>query len=469
MKSIQFFKGLSWLIVLNVLVKPIWTFFIDRQVQILVGYEEYGKYFAVLNLSYVLFFLSDAGLGTMLNQKLANNLPVNVRQIFQVKILLVLSYIVLCFFAGWLTHIPNWTILVYVVAIQVFTSLFLFLRSLVTAHQYFVTDAWFSIIDKLLMIVCCGAVIYTSVFGQISLNVFLQLQTLCLFVAVAITFFFIYRKNWITRTQAEDIDSIVRQIVPFGLIILLMSMHYRLDGFLLERIHARGAYEAGVYAAAYRLLDATNMIGYLAASFLVPFIARHQNEKKLLDETIIDTRHGLLFFSIGIACFGLMYAPWIEKFLYHSDNAYNASVIGLCLASLPGYYLTHVYGSMLTASRSFRKFTTILVISVLINIILNLVLIPLQGALGCCIAALVSQYFCGVACCISSTRSFGISYHPRSILVYLFSAGLLVGIFYLGRLAVANVWLVLFIAVCITLALLTTQISFFKKYFVSLR
>ena len=57
MKSIQFFKGLSWLIILNLLVKPVWLFFIDRQVQLAVGYEEYGKYFAILNLSYVLFFL----------------------------------------------------------------------------------------------------------------------------------------------------------------------------------------------------------------------------------------------------------------------------------------------------------------------------------------------------------------------------------------------------------------------------
>ena len=60
MKSLSFFKGLSWLIVLNLLVKPVWIFFIDRQVQNIVGHELYGKYFALLNLSYVLYFLSDA-------------------------------------------------------------------------------------------------------------------------------------------------------------------------------------------------------------------------------------------------------------------------------------------------------------------------------------------------------------------------------------------------------------------------
>ena len=72
MKSLSFFKGLSWLIVLNLLVKPVWIFFIDRQVQNIVGHELYGKYFALLNLSYVLYFLSDAGLSSMLNQRMAS-------------------------------------------------------------------------------------------------------------------------------------------------------------------------------------------------------------------------------------------------------------------------------------------------------------------------------------------------------------------------------------------------------------
>ena len=98
MKSIQFFKGLSWLIILNLLVKPVWLFFIDRQVQLTVGYEEYGKYFAILNLSYVLFFLSDIGISNMLNQRVANHLHVNIIQLLKIKAVLLLCYfIVFCF------------------------------------------------------------------------------------------------------------------------------------------------------------------------------------------------------------------------------------------------------------------------------------------------------------------------------------------------------------------------------------
>src|SRR5574337_227464 len=118
MKSIRYFKGLSWLIILNLLIKPVWLFFIDRQVQNIVGYEEYGKYFAILSLSYVLFFFSDAGISNMLNQRMANHLPVNIYQLLRVKIFLLFTYFIVFCFIGWLTHISNWSILFLVLVIR---------------------------------------------------------------------------------------------------------------------------------------------------------------------------------------------------------------------------------------------------------------------------------------------------------------------------------------------------------------
>ena len=77
-----------------------------------------------------------------------------------------------------------------------------------------------------------------------------------------------------------------------------MSVHFRADGFLLERVHPNGAHEAGIYAAAYRLLDASNMVGYLIASFFMPFIARLWSENQALEKTILKTRHLQLMFAV---------------------------------------------------------------------------------------------------------------------------------------------------------------------------
>src|SRR5690348_9731714 len=68
-----FYSSLSLLVILNGIVKPVWIFAIDRQVQNVVGTAEYGHYFSVLNLSIVLSFLTDWGLTTFYNRQLAAN------------------------------------------------------------------------------------------------------------------------------------------------------------------------------------------------------------------------------------------------------------------------------------------------------------------------------------------------------------------------------------------------------------
>jgi O-antigen/teichoic acid export membrane protein len=467
MKTHSFFKGLSWLIILNLLVKPVWMFFIDRQVQNLVGHEEYGKYFALLNLSYVLFFLSDAGLSNMINQRIAKGEQLNVPYLLRFKAILVLVYFITACFVGWLTHITHWDWLFYILFVQILTSVFVLLRNIITAHQFFSADAVFSILDKTLMTVICGAIIYTAAFGSMSLLLFLQVQTVCTAVAVIIATIFLLNKGLLFKSGREKIPSVIRFMVPFAVIILLMSVHYRLDGFLLERIHLDGALQAGIYASAYRLLDAGNMVGYLAASFLVPFVANHKEDALTIDNAVLITRHGLMLFAIGIASFTIVFAPWIQQILYHSNNEFNIEVMQWCIAAIPGYFLVHIYGSVLTATGRFNDFISILLVSVTINIILNILLIPSKGAMGCCIAAVTSQYVCGILSSVVTTRKFHLKVHYASLGIYLLVAGLLTGFFYFAKSAGFNVWIVAAIAALLTLSVLIVQVR--KNYFVSLR
>src|SRR6185503_17205279 len=194
-------------------------------------------------------------------------------------------------------------------------------------------------------------------------------------------------------------------VLPFAIIVFLMSVHYRLDGFLLERIHRNGDHEAGIYAGAYRLLDAANMIGYLFASFLLPYIARQWSEKKEMQSVILTSRHFLLMFSVMIVVTVFFLATWIQQVLYHHNGGNGTEVLQLCIPALSGYSLVQIYGTVMTATGHVVSFCKILAIAVLINILFNLLLIPTMGAKGCCIAALISQGFCGIATMIFVNRS----------------------------------------------------------------
>src|SRR6476620_9710061 len=123
MKSIHFFKGLSWLLILNIIIKPVWIFGIDRQVQNVIGYHQYGTYFSILNLSIVLSFIADAGLTNMVNRQLAlSGTANNIKQLLFIKIGLLAGYACIMGIVLWAFKITRWDIVVPIIYIQIATS-----------------------------------------------------------------------------------------------------------------------------------------------------------------------------------------------------------------------------------------------------------------------------------------------------------------------------------------------------------
>jgi O-antigen/teichoic acid export membrane protein len=461
-------KGLSWLILLNFLVKPIWILLIDREVQNQLGHEVYGKYFSLFSLSIMLLFIADAGLSNLLNRQLASQGNLDVMPFIRLKLLFTLFYILMILLVSFLSGIDTWEMLFYIMGIHLLTSYFIFIRSIITAQQLFTADAWFSVIDKILLIILAGSFIYwPGIFGSISIEKFLLAQLLSTFIAVLIAAGFLYSKSTMGAKASLNTIALIRSILPFAMIILLMGIHSRADAFILERIHVQGAYQAGVYALGFRLLDAANMVGYLAASFLVPFIARNRDDQALIEKTVISTRHVLVLMAMIIASFGLIFSSWIQQQLYHSDFSFHSDVIRYCLATLPAYFLIHIYGSLLTATARFRPFIIIMVFAVILNLVLNFILIPSYGALGSCISALVTQYCAGLSCFFVASGKLKIPFYKRSLTLYLLVFLVFTGLFYISRVAIINVWLILAFTVLFTLVFLLTQVKYFKQQFVS--
>ena len=457
-ESRHFYSSLGLLLLLNILIKPVWIFGIDRQVQNVVGLSVYGTYFSLLNFSIVFSFLLDWGFTGFFNRHLASQ-PGGFNAIagkfIYIKLLFVLLYAAVVILAGWFTGVGHWEILIAVVIIQSLTSLFVFLRGIITAKQLFRTDAWLSILDKGLMIIICGGFfLWPSVTGSMTIHSFLWIQVLCSAAAVLTAAVLVFKKAGLSSTKSPAINrSILRQALPFALVVLLMSAHNRLDGFMLERMHPDGARQAGVYAAAYRLLDAGNMIGYLTASFLLPFVARHQNNGPVTGAVVNNSRHLLLVFSIAVSVTVFFLADFVQAVLYHSADPYVSTVLQWCLPALIGYSLMQVYGTVMTATGNIGSFCVIVLASLVVNVILNILLIPSLGAKGCCIAAVISHGLCGIACMLFTSQKSRLGLNLRSLLIYTFIAAVLAGYFYAGEKADINQWLLLAGSVMVVIAL----------------
>jgi O-antigen/teichoic acid export membrane protein len=458
--SSGFYSSLTLLLLLNAIVKPIWIFGIDRQVQNVVGTETYGIYFSLLSLSVVLNFLADFGLTTYFTQRVASKesgFSAYQRQILLLKLGLSVVYCLFLFGIAFITRVQHWDILLYVALIQVFTSLFLFFRGIITAQQWFRTDAWLSVLDKGLMIIACGFLLYFPAFkGTISIELFLVLQVFAVGIAALAAFFYLLKMgNSFGRTgNAFRTAAILKKSIPFGLIVLLMAAHARSDAFLLERLHPAGEYEAGIYAAAYRLLDAANICGYLVASFLLPYLARQWNDQGSVNAILLQCRHLLLMLAVSLVAVTFTMAPWIERVLYDHPDAYAADILRWCLPAIAGYYLTHIYGTVLTATGRIADFCYIVLAGWILNLALNMSLIPTWGAKGCCIAALGSQFSVGLALIIYSQQKMRINLHPRSLLIYIFTGLTIFGLLYLSVDGPIPQWLLIIVASIVAISVM---------------
>jgi O-antigen/teichoic acid export membrane protein len=449
----RFYSSLGLLVVLNAVIKPLWIFGIDRQVQNTVGTTEYGTYFSLLNLSIVFSFLLDWGLTNYFNRQLASrqeNLVSPAGNFLLIKLLFVAGYAIVLTSIAAASGIDRRDIIAGVFGIQVTSSLFLFFRAIITAQQWFRTDAILSILDKTLMILACSVLLYfPGIAGGMTIKNFLALQILCTAISIVITLLLLFQRK--VKFVVANVSTIFsrklwKEILPYGLIVLLMSVHYRLDGFLLERIHPDGAHEAGVYAAGYRLLDAGNMISTLFTLFLLPFIARLWSEQKEITSVVLTLRHFLVVLAIGISSIAIFLAPWLQQLLYPNSNGSTAEVLQWCLPALIGYSLVNIYGTVMTATGHIRSFCTITAIAVAVNIVLNGILIPQFGAKGSCIAALISQTGCGIATMLFVKKRTQVNIDYRSLAIYILIAILIGVVLYGGNNLSVNPWLSIAIA-----------------------
>lgn len=395
----KFIINLFFLLGLNLLVKPLWIFGIDRTVQNTVGAEQYGLYFAVLNFSFLFTFLLDFGLTGFNNRNVAQHshmINKYVSNILGMKSLLALLYgivsVLVAFIIGY--DSLHFKLFLWVGLNQILSSLILFLRSNISGLQMFKTDSIISVLDRLLMIVFCSILIWGNVFNlEINIFYFASLQTLAYILTALIAFLIVIRYSALRRIK-WDIKLyrvLFRQSAPFALLTFLMLFYYRVDSVMLERLLPNGSVHAGIYASAYRILDAMNMFAYLFSVILLPLFSKMFAEKIDTGKIINIAASLLLSASMFFAALSWFFPTDIITLLYVEHIQESSDVLKILLPGIIPLSMVYIFGTLLTAHGSLKKLNIIASIGVGLNIGLNFILIPLFEERGAAMAGLSTQ------------------------------------------------------------------------------
>ncbi len=421
----EFILNILLLVFINLLIKPFFIFGIDLTVQNRVG-EEYGLYFALLNLTYVFQILNDFGIQNFNSRYLSQHpqlLPKYFPNLLAIKGLLSIFYIVLTLGTAWglfgygRHELPVLLILLFN---AVLVQLTLYLRSNVSGLGFYRLDSVLSSLDKLLMLATCGVLLWGNL-PDVPLNIetFALAQTLALLLTALIVFVVLRKKadfpvrpswarNW--RAGRPVVLFLLRKSFPYALVILLMFAYTRLDGVLLERLLPDGKAHTEVFAGAYRLLDACNMFGFMVASLLLPMFAR-----------LLKSRGVAGVRSLASLGFNLMWAGSVtlatvvclaREDLLHlmmpaRASAYRWDTLGVLIWAFVPVSLTYIFGTLLTAHERLKAMNRVFVFGIVLNLSLNLLLIPRYQAFGTAVAAVLTQSFVSAGMMWLCARTFG--------------------------------------------------------------
>lgn len=423
----KFATNLLLLLGLNLLVKPIWIFGIDRTVQNIVGAGEYGLFFALFNFSILLNITLDFGLTNYNNREISQNPQVLHRYLSNmvgVKFLLAIVYFVICFGAALLlgyTERQLWMLL-FLVINQFLSSFILYLRSNISGLQLFRTDSLLSVTDRVVMIALCGVMLWSPLREHFTIEWFVYAQTFAYASTALIALFVVSRKvdSFSPKFSRAFFISIAKQSYPYALLVLLMSFHYRVDSVMIERMLPDGHIQAGIYAQAFRLLDASVMVPFLFSTLLLPIFSRMLRVGEPTGQLLRFALSLLMVFAITFATACIVHRQPIMDVLYVSKTAESATIFAILMACFVFSSASYILGTLLTANGSLAHLNIIALTGGVVNVSFNFMVIPRYGALGAAVVSLVTHILVAAMQVLVTYKTFNLKLGWHSVANFIY-------------------------------------------------
>ena len=467
----EFLLNISFLVLINLLIKPFYVFGVEAKVQNAVGPEAYGVYFSLFNFALIFQIVSDLGIHSFNLRHLSQNrskIRELVSSVVPIKIILGFVFLIIVILFSFAVGYPSqlYPILLFIVLNQALQSFNLYFRSNLSASGRYRLDSVISVVDKFILIVTLLFLLHRFP-NQFSIEWFVYAQTIAFGVVFLIGLVCVFQMTGPVSLNfsVESIVKYLKKSLPYALIIFLMTVFTKMDGVMLERMLNDQGLEAGIYAAAFRVFDAGNMFSYLFAGLLLPMFA-YQISRNESFTSLLETGFKLLFVGpmiLAMAC--ITFKNEIMNFLYpdHATEYYGLILVYLMIAFV-SLSIAYAFGSLISANGKLSGLNKMLAVGVLINLLLNILLIPKMGAEGAAIATLLTQFYAFLGQVVISRKLLGVVINGNLILRLMLLTIVVFGIFQLLEGALDLNWMIevsigILLSILVSLLLRILEIS----------
>jgi O-antigen/teichoic acid export membrane protein len=185
-------------------------------------------------------------------------------------------------------------------------------------------------------------------------------------------------------------SHLMKNAAPFALAMLFGLVYFKIDVVLLSLL--KGDAFVGWYSAGYRVMEGLIFIAGAFVNTVFPVLSRHYVlSEDVLIESVEKSFRFLLSLGLPISLGLLVVADKIVTVFYGQEYVNAIIVLRIIAFALLFVFMNYLFGVILGAMNKQHLHFLATVIGVVVNIALNLALIPAFGHVGASIASTATQ------------------------------------------------------------------------------
>jgi O-antigen/teichoic acid export membrane protein len=360
-----------------------------------LGPKDFGVYSYAISFAWLFASISTLGLESISTRELVKN-PDKRDEIngtvFFLRLFGSIACIVITAIVLLLINESNYNTLLILIfsgsfIFQSFSAIEYYFRGIVNAkyNAYaLLTSVLFSSGLKILFIILKAPLIYFIIAASLEYLV----------LAIALVLVYHHNKlsifNW--NYSKKIASSLLKDSWPLALSGVVVMIYMRIDQVMIKNMLNDEA--VGYYAAAVRLCEAWYFIPVTLCNSIFPAIVNAKNVSEDFYNNRMQKLYDLLtWLAIGIAIPVTIFSGQIIQLLFGNEFSQASPVLTIYIWAGVAVFL-NVASSQYLINENLAKLTFFRSsIGMVINVILNLVLIPVYGIVGSAIATLVSYSF----------------------------------------------------------------------------
>ncbi len=198
-------------------------------------------------------------------------------------------------------------------------------------------------------------------------------------------------KVWHWKWRWQTARVLLGDSWPLILSGMVISIYMKIDQVMIKEM--LGAEEVGFYAAAVRLSEAWYFVAMAIVSSVFPAIINAKKQSKELYNQRLQKLYDLMvWLAVAIALPTTFLAPWVIRALYGDAFSPAAGVLSIYIWAGVFVFLGIASSQYLIAENYTRISFYRTFIGAMINVILNIILIPKYGVNGAATTTLISYF-----------------------------------------------------------------------------